>query len=172
MDVTTRRGSASAEAAVVLDVDRAVDEVFAFLERPENLPGYSTLVVAARRTSAGPIALGSTAALTCRVLGRQFELRGRVAAYSPNHRLVLQTTWGPGSLEAEVTFEQLEPGTRVRAVVRGCPRGFFRLVEPVLLRLARRHLASAARTVKSILEAEGPTGQTLSSGGRTDGRAR
>lgn len=80
------------ESRDVVDVARPVEEVFAFMAQPENVPRYSPIVTEARRATSGPIALGSTAVLVCWILGLKgtetidHELLQRVRTRERGHR--------------------------------------------------------------------------------------
>lgn len=141
------------EFRTVVDVARPVEEVFAYVTQPENVPQYSPIVIEARRAKSGPIALGSTAILLCQVFGRRFELRGRVGAFAPNRKFVLETTSGPLEVEAELTFETIQGGTRITSVLRGRDGGLFQLAQPLLLGMASTRFRASARSLKTILEA-------------------
>jgi hypothetical protein len=69
-------------------------------------------------------------------------------------RFVSKTTSGPFHLEVENTVDPLEDGTRLTAVYRGESRGFFKLAEPVVVRLTKKHFETASENLKALLEAD------------------
>ena len=147
---------AAVEVEVVIDIDREVDAVFAFVAAPENATRFSSVVVEARRTSTGPIAAGSSATLRCQTLGRAFELQGRVRRYVPNRRFVLETTAGPYHLEVDVTFAPRAGGTRLTSVVRGRSRGVLRFADSLLRTVATAQARQAVEALKEVVEREPP----------------
>jgi uncharacterized protein YndB with AHSA1/START domain len=157
-------GRAAVEVEVVVDIDRAVDVVFAFVATPENASRYSALVLEARRTSIGPMAVGSSAALRCRSLGRAFELHGHVREYVPNRRFALETTAGPCQLQVDVKFEPRGEGTRLTSLVRGRTLGLFRLADSLVRTIAQTQIRDATAALKALLEGEA---QLTAEGGLT-----
>lgn len=139
------------ELHLVTHVERPVEDVFDFVVQPENLPRYSSMVVAARRTSPGPIRLGSTATLGCRVLGHRFEMTGRVTEFEPCRRFATETMAGPFQLEARLAFEPDARGTLIASVFRGESRGVLRLADPVVLAVARAQFRAFAARLKTVL---------------------
>lgn len=142
------------ELELVTLVERPVGEVFAFVVQPENVPRYSSMVVAAHRTSPGPIGLGSTATLGCQVLGHRFEMAGRVTVFERDRRFVTETVAGPFHLEARLAFEPAGRDTRITSVFRGESRGVLRLAEPLVLAIARRQFHVFAGALKALLDGE------------------
>src|SRR3981081_1922054 len=94
-------------------INRPLEEVFAFISDLENDPPW-TAASAMRRTSQGPICIGSTFRQRDRFLGRRLDLTLEVVGYQPNHTITLKTTSGPLSLEGTRTVEPIgETATRV-----------------------------------------------------------
>ena len=58
-------------------------------------------------------------------------------------------------METTVTYEPVDGGTRVHQVAKGDPRGFFKVAEPVLVKLVRRQLKGSLENLKDLLEGEG-----------------
>jgi len=46
------------EFEIVIEINRPIDEVFAFLERAENIPLHNVVCKEAHRESEGPIGVG------------------------------------------------------------------------------------------------------------------
>ncbi len=55
-------------------IDRPVEEVFAFLSNYENDPKWSSATVEGKKTSEGPIGVGTTWRSVSKVLGRRTEV--------------------------------------------------------------------------------------------------
>ncbi len=144
------------EFEIVTVIDRPVDEVFAFLVDPSKTADWTPGVTEARQTSEGPIGVGTTVLFIGRFLGRGFESPSEVMDFVPNQRFTAKSTSGPFQLEVDYTLQPVDGGTRLATVYRGESRGFFKLAEPVIVRLAKKHFETAAENLKALLEAESP----------------
>jgi hypothetical protein len=89
-----------------------------------------------------------------RFLGRSFESSSQYVEYVPNERFATKTTSGPFHLEIRNDFEVVDGGTRLTSVYKGESRGFFKLAEPAVVRLARRQFETATENFKELLEAD------------------
>jgi uncharacterized protein YndB with AHSA1/START domain len=144
------------EFEIVTVINRPVDQVFAFLVDPTKTSDWTPGVTEARQTSDGPVGVGTTVLFIGKFLGRGFESLSEVTNYVPNEKFTSKTTSGPIHLEVDSTLQPVDGGTRLATDYRGESRGFFKLAEPVIVRLAKKHFETAAENLKALLEAEGP----------------
>jgi uncharacterized protein YndB with AHSA1/START domain len=142
------------EFEIVTVIDRPVDQVFAFLVDPSKTSDWTPGLTEARQTSDGPVGVGTTVLFIGRFLGRGFESLSEVTDYVPNEKFTSKTTSGPIHLEVDSTLQSVDGGTRLATVYRGESRGFFKLAEPVIVRLTKKHFETAAENLKALLEAE------------------
>jgi len=56
--------------------------------------------------------------------------------------------------EVDSRVQSVEGGTRLSTVYRGESRGFFKLAEPVMVRLTKQQFEAAADNMKALLESE------------------
>ncbi len=145
---------ARAEASIV--IKRPVKEVSDYLEDMANDPEWQSYVLEAEQTSEGPVGLGTTARGVSSFLGRQLEWTSVVIEYEPDvGRSTAHVKWGPIEFDQTVTLEPVEGGTRVSFLMEGEPRGFFRLADPIVVRMIQRDIEGNLARLKDILEAEG-----------------
>jgi uncharacterized protein YndB with AHSA1/START domain len=142
------------EFEVVTVIDRPVDQVFAFLVDSGKTADWTPGLTEARQTSDGPVGVGTTVLFIGKFLGRGFESLSEVTDYVPNEKFSSKTTSGPIHLEVDSTLAAADGGTRLATVYRGESRGFFKLAEPVIVRLTKKHFETAAENLKALLEAE------------------
>ena len=108
-----------------------------------------------RRTGEGPIEVGTTRVLMLEnSLGRSFESCSEYFEYVPNERSATRTVSGPFHLEIENTFEAVDGGTRLTSIFRGESQGFFKLAEPLVVRLTKWQFETAMENLKELLEAD------------------
>jgi uncharacterized protein YndB with AHSA1/START domain len=144
------------EFEIVTVINRPVDQVFAFLVDPSKTADWTPGLTEARQTSDGPVGVGTTVLFIGKFLGRGFESLSEVTDYVPNEKFSSKTTSGPIHLEVDSTLQSVDGGTRLATVYRGESRGFFKLAEPVIVRLTKKHFETAAENLKALLESEAP----------------
>jgi uncharacterized protein YndB with AHSA1/START domain len=142
------------EFEIVTVINRPPEDVFGALQDFEKAPLWNPGVTEVRQTSAGPLGVGATIVYVGRFLGRSYESPSVYAEYVANERFASKTTSGPFHLEVENTLDPVEGGTRLTARYRGESRGFFKLAEPVVVRLTKKHFETASENLKALLEAD------------------
>lgn len=144
------------EFEIVTIIDRPVETVFGALQDLEKAPRWNPGLTEVRLTSDGPLGVGSTVIYVGRFLGRGYESPSEYTEYVANERFVSVTTSGPFHLEVENSLESVGDGdaTRLTVVYRGESRGFFKLAEPVVFKLTKKHFETATENLKELLEAD------------------
>lgn len=133
-------------------IRRPLEEVFAFISDLENDPPW-TSAAEVRRTSEGPIGLGTTFYQRARFVGRSVELSFEVVAYEPNHLITVAAKTGALSVEGSRAVDIADDGaTRVTASGGGHARGVLRVAEPLLAAIGARQLRSMLARLKELLE--------------------
>jgi len=125
-----------------IDVARAPEEVFAFLDDLRNTPTWNARCVRIEQTSPGERAVGAELHYVYREGRREGEMRGVVTTYERDRALVM--TFTDRVLEVVVGF-RLEPrgtGTHVVHQVTITPRTLaMRLMSPLIRVASRRQVA-------------------------------
>ena len=67
----------------------------------------------------------------------------RCTGFVANKQLTTVTTAGPFDLEVDQQLEPTDSGTRLTFHCRGDSRGFFKLAEPLVIRLTKRQAETA-----------------------------
>jgi uncharacterized protein YndB with AHSA1/START domain len=139
------------EASVV--IDRPIEEVFAFVTDFEKLPQWMSELVEAKQTSEGPAGVGTTLSAVANPLGRRIENTLEVIEYEPNRKFAIKSTSGPVASEDRYTFESVAGGAKVTRVAEAEMGGFFKLAEPLAVRMMRRQFETNFANLKDVLEA-------------------
>jgi uncharacterized protein YndB with AHSA1/START domain len=142
---------AKLETATV--INRPVEEVFALLSNPENYPKWSSSTSDVKITSEGPIGVGTTYRSVVTFLGRRLEGETEFTEYEPNRRIAQKSKSGPFPIENQSTLERVEGGTRINFTTDAQPGGFFKLAEPLLIRLVKRQFEADFANMKDLMEA-------------------
>ena len=142
-----------AKAEIRTTIKRPVEDVFAVLSDVENSPTWSSSSLEAKQTSAGPIGVGTTTRSVSTFLGRRIEIESEVTEFEPNRKFASRSKSGPFPFQASITVERIEGGTRVNAAIEAEPGGFFKLAEPLIVRVAKRQFQSDFDNLKDLMEA-------------------
>jgi uncharacterized membrane protein len=134
-------------------INRSVGDVFAVLSKLEDTPKWSSTAIEAKMTSAGPIGVGATARYVDKFLGRRIESEVEITEFEPNRKLTMQSTSGPFPFRGSVTLEGNGGSTRVGGSFEAEPGGFFKLAEPLLVRIGKRQFESDLANLKDLMEA-------------------
>jgi uncharacterized membrane protein len=149
-----RRMSNDMHVEESIEIDRPVEEVFAYVANPENLPEWSGPAIEAK-DAPGPLKEGDTFTVVAKFLGRRFETPYERVSYEPNRRYTDRATGGPvPDQDWAYTFEEVTGDTtRVTRAAEGEPGGFFKLAGPLIERALKRQVRADLETLKDLLEA-------------------
>jgi ribosome-associated toxin RatA of RatAB toxin-antitoxin module len=140
------------EFEVVTVIGRPVEEVFAVVQDVARTPLWNPGLLEVRRTSEGPLGVGATMIYVGTFLGRRYESPVACTGFAENNQLATATTGGPFYLEVDQMVAPADAGTKVTIHCRGESRGFFKLAEPVVVRLTKRQVEAAAGNLKALME--------------------
>jgi uncharacterized protein YndB with AHSA1/START domain len=135
-------------------INRPVEEIFEYISNPENTSQWQSGVLEMEQTSKGPRGVGTTIRESRRFLGRQMDSTLEITAYEPNRIIKQKSTSGPMALETSFVFESVEGGTKVTLGGEGDSRGFFKLADPLVSRIAKRQLVADIANLKDMLESQ------------------
>jgi len=143
-----------AKLEISITINRPIEEVFAFMSDPENQLLWRSGLVEIEQTSEGPIGMGTTYREVMQFLGRRIENTGEIAEYELNKRNTVKTTSGPVPMEITSTFQPVEGGTEVTYGIDAELSGFFRLAEPLVVRMGKRQMEMELVNLKELMEAQ------------------
>ena len=69
-----------------------------------------------------------------------------------NKHFGTRTAGGPFYLETDAVLEPTAGGTRVTTAYRGESRGFFKLAEPLVVRLSKKLWETAAENLRNLMD--------------------
>jgi uncharacterized protein YndB with AHSA1/START domain len=139
------------EFQIELDVDRPAEDVFAALVNFERIPEWNLSVVSVERANDAPLGVGSRVVYIGRFLGRAFKSEAEVTEYVPSSKYSSKTVSGPFQLDISNTLTSLGGGTRITSDFRGESRGFFKLAEPVMVRVTKNLFETSMDNFKALL---------------------
>ncbi len=133
-------------------INRPVEEVFAFVGDQTNARLWQSGVVEVRRTTDGPLRVGTTHTIVRNFMGRRMEATNEYVAYEPNKRITFKGTSGPVRFEFSYLFESTAEGTKLTGDMQMQPTGLLRLAEPLIGASLRREMKAAVGVLKDVLE--------------------
>ena len=153
MVASVRPGVIRVENSVT--IDRPVSDVFPFVTDATNDPQWHTDALDATKTSEGPIAVGTTFAVGISFMGRR-DAYWRVVELEPNHREVIDVTAPPFNPTLTYLFEPVDGATRFTRRIEVEPRGYVKVLAPLVRRMMRKRNASFMPRLKAALEQSQP----------------
>jgi uncharacterized protein YndB with AHSA1/START domain len=133
-------------------IRRAVEDVFAFLADFENIPTWNYAIVETKKTSPGPVGVGTTYRQLRSVPSRSEE-GFQVTAFEPSSRLEVHGDIGPFTATISYLLAPTDHGTRLTNVVDlESASGVLRLVAPLAASRVKTAVAANLDTLKRLLE--------------------
>jgi uncharacterized protein YndB with AHSA1/START domain len=133
-------------------IERPVEEVFAYIADQTNAPAWQSGLVEVRRTTEGPIGVGTKHTLVRMFMGRRLEADNEYVVYEPNRRIAFKVTSGPMRAEASYFLEAVAEGTRVTSTIEMDMSGILSIAEPLIAASLRREVKAAIPVLKDLLE--------------------
>jgi len=137
----------------VIEVSRPLAEAFAYVADFETAAEWDPGIVESRRTSEGPVGVGTTYDVVAEFRGRHQLFRYRVTEYVEGERLVLDGEGARASSLDTIVFEPTAAGTRISYEAEFHLKGVYRLAEPFLGGTFRALGAKALAGLKKTLAA-------------------
>ncbi len=138
----------------VIQVNRPIEDVFSYIVQSENLAKWAGPVTEVRSESDEPVGIGSRETRIIQFLGRKAEVDYEVIEYEKNKKYTTKSTSGPMSTEERFTFEAVENGTSITIQGDVDATGWFKLAEPLIVRMTKRQQATDFANLKDLLESE------------------
>jgi uncharacterized protein YndB with AHSA1/START domain len=141
------------------EIARSPAEVFAYVTDPSKLVTWQTNTVSAVAEPAGPLRLGSKIREVHRgPRGKELASLVEVCELEPDRNFSLRMIEGPLPLDARITLQPSDQGTRMRFNVHGEPSGPLSFLQPLMRAALKRQFREHCATLKRVLE-ESPVGR-------------
>lgn len=115
-----------------LEVDRPLDEVFAFIGDFANTKDWDPGVSDSRQVTDGPAGVGTRYAVDVVFNGRRLPMTYEVTAWDPPNRVVLHGEGSTVTAVDDIRFEATAAGTRILYSADLRLKGLLKLAEPFL----------------------------------------
>ena len=138
-------------------IDRPAEDIFAHVSDGTNGPRWQRGLREVRRTTEGPIGVGSRYTVERDFMGRRLTLSNELTLYEPGTLVAFEWT---GTVPGQASYV-IEPigmdRTKLTSRVELRPSGLLRLVEPVMTAGLTRDVKANLVTLKRLLERNLPT---------------
>lgn len=135
-------------------IGRSPAEVFAFVSDQTNGPKWQRGLTDVRRTTDGPIGIGTRHTFERTMMGRRMDGSNEYTRYEPD-KLVGFAWTGPMPGQASYVVEPAGmDGTRLVARLEMQGQGLLRLAEPLLAAGLNRDVEANLESLKYLLESE------------------
>ena len=136
-------------------INRSVADVFAYVANFENHPRWETDFLEVKRIRAEPGGMGTTYQCMLKFPGQTVASKFRITDYDLNHKIAfVGEPAGPATPKGSYLFEATEGGTKISSQPRPEFRGFFRLLEPLMVGYIRKNNVDHLNNLKRLLEGD------------------
>jgi uncharacterized protein YndB with AHSA1/START domain len=133
-------------------IHRSPHDVFQFLAEFENVPKWNYAIVETRKTSQGPVGVGTTYRQVRSIPARAHE-DFEITAFEPDRHLAIRGTLGPFEGTLSYILEPVGEGTRLTNAADLEGHGIMRVAAPLAARRIREAVATNLGKLKGLLEA-------------------
>jgi len=133
-------------------VDRPIQDVFAFISNPMNLPRWQNMLVEIKPAAPGPVEVGAKYLTKGEMLGRKLEGQVEITDYELNSKFGYQGSVGPMQVHGLISLKPAGTGSRLTLKAHGEPAGLFKMAEGLLLSQVKGQMEANLDRLKSILE--------------------
>ena len=135
-------------------IHRPVADVFSFVANFENHPRWETDFLEVNPIDAMS-GVGTTYQCVLKFPGRTAASKFVITEYEPNHKIAfVGEPAGPAIPKGSYLFEATKDGTKVTSQPRPEFRGFFRLLEPMMVGYIRKNNVEHLNNLKRLLEGD------------------
>ena len=136
-------------------IDRPARDVFLFVSDLENVPRWNHAIIETRKTSEGPVNVGTTYRQVRSAPTRSEETL-RVSEFEPSRRFAVQGDLGPFVGTLTYAFEDVDGRTRLTNTASLETRGLMRIAAPIASGRVREAVAANLDALKQLLERRDP----------------
>jgi len=146
----------SVDVTTTIVITRPRDLVASYSADPGNVPAWYMNIKAVEWPRGSRPQVGARATFSAQFLGRHLNYTYEIVDFVPGERLVMRTAEGPFPMETTYVWRD-GPSTGSTTMTlrnRGDPKGFFRLMAPVMARAVRHANRQDLERLKQLLEAK------------------
>jgi len=148
----------SVDVSTEIVINKPRDLVACFVSDPFNAPAWYVNIKSVKWKTSPPLAVGSRIEFVAHFLGKRLAYTYEIIDHVPGERLVMSTDERPFPMETSYEWRSLsENRTRMTLRNRGEPRGFGKMIGPLMPAAMRRANQKDLERLKTLLESENNT---------------
>ena len=141
------------DVTTTIIIERPVDAVATYSAEPDNATGWYKNIKSVVWKTDRPLKTGSEIQFSAQFLGRTLTYVYRIEEFIPKQKLVMKTSEGPFPMETTYAWRPTEDGhTEMTLRNRGYPRGFSKLVAPLMKSAMRKANMKDLKRLKKVME--------------------
>jgi uncharacterized membrane protein len=135
-------------------INRSTEDVFNYVTDFDNLPMWMSELMKAKQNPEGAVGVGTTISAVATPLGRRAESTLEVIEYEPNQKVTIKSISGPVETKDQFTLEPVGGATKINRVTEADMGGFFKMAEPLVIRMLSRQFETNFNNLKDLLESQ------------------
>lgn len=135
-------------------IKRPIDEVFDFVADERNEPKYNPQMTLAEMVTQGPIGVGTRFHVMTTGVGRAADMTIEYTEFDRPRRLGSATHISSMDINGTLVFEAQGQSTKMKWLWNIEPRGFLKLLGPIVRRMGERQELAIWTGLKKVMEAE------------------
>lgn len=133
-------------------IERPIEQVFDFVADERNEPQYNPRMSRAEKITPGPIGVGTRFSSEMTNVGRKVEMTIEFTEFDRPRRIAETAHMSSMDIGGVLLFEAVPEGTCMKWIWDVEPRGFSRLLGPLVRRMGDRQERAIWARMKSVLE--------------------
>lgn len=141
------------DVTTTIVIERPIAVVAGYSGDPTNAPEWNRRITSAEWQTEPPMMLGSRITFNARLMGKDLVYTYEVIEHTPGDQVAMRTTQGPFPINTTYTWRPVgERVTHMTLRNHGEPKGFSRLVAPLMTLAMRRAMRQDLSRLKQLLE--------------------
>jgi len=132
---------------------RPIWEVFNFIATPANNYRWQYGSLESVQITEGRMTTGSVFSSLGHFMGRRIQSTFQVTEFESNKNYGFKTLSGPVQLNTSYKFDAVDRGTAVVVTTQVSPGGFFKVMDPIVAKAAKKQFIENFGKLKELLEA-------------------
>jgi Polyketide cyclase / dehydrase and lipid transport len=138
-------------------IERSIEDVFDFVADERNEPRYNAQMTCADKVTDGPIGVGTKFHSVMSGIGGGADMTIEFTEFDPPRRIAETTHMSNMNIKGVLDFEPALRGTRMSWSWDLEPRGFYKMLGPLIRRIGERQELRIWSQLKAVMEAPPPT---------------
>jgi carbon monoxide dehydrogenase subunit G len=134
-------------------INRPAEDIFAFLNNPDNHPKFVPGMLEFKKTSPGPFEqIGTSVQGVRKFLGQRMELPYEITEFQQGNKLGMKGAMGPIKFKDGYVLESMGPNTRVKFWLEFTLTGLMKLTQPLFDIVGKAHAHETLTNLKRAIE--------------------